>query len=178
MFRALFWSAVLMIIYLLIADICFGNDYRAKAAIAIAMAKQTPCNCYETGVCTCDVCECEWCDYLEFVAKAKANKSPIVVFVGGHKEDVFDSLTDCYRICLTRFPGVEKGIVVGKWNGTDHTRIDMPETASATQIKLAAGIIQLPTYQPPAQVPYYSSVRQPAFAQAFAPSFSFGGGGC
>ena len=63
MFRILFWLSVVMAVGLLVADVCCGDEYQVKAAMAIAKAKAAHtagvCDCHVTGVCDCYAGECE-----------------------------------------------------------------------------------------------------------------------
>lgn len=174
----LLWAIALS---LLAAGLSFSQPPQAPPVLA--QAPPVSCNCYETGDCVCGRrCECEWCDYLAFVRKSQMDKAPLVVFVGFDAvPESFGQLTGCYRICLTRFPGVTgRAVVVGRWVGRDQIRTDLAATASVTQIRLAAGLITPEPYHPPSVVPYYSQAIVPTSSPVFGGGFGgfSGGGGC
>ncbi len=86
------------------------------------------CNCQVTGVCSCgDSCPCEINAYAAAKAASIAQNRPLVVWVAMRPQGE--------GVYVQSFPGVTKGIVVGRPDGNGGLdREDLPITATQADI--------------------------------------------
>lgn len=114
---------------------------QAPEPIMISQAPETICDCYETNQCMCPAgtCDCEWCDYQKSWDYCKQNQESIVIFVNYYDEEKWQGLF-CKKLYMTRFPEIEKGIVVGRPTDDGSVRLDLSHTTSLDRIKQLAGL--------------------------------------
>lgn len=97
-------------------------DSKAKAAFAFALSKPAQ--------------PTEWAEYQSLMAKAVQGKGNVLVFVNCERPDLWEHYHGYWRIELKKFPGIETGVVVGKYNPSNnvHDRYDFPSDVSIVTI--------------------------------------------